>query len=275
MSSKKPSLPKLPAGVSLIDSHCHLDMAEYRRDLDQVMTRAAGHGIKGIVTIGIDLESSEAAVTIARRSSMVRATVGVHPHDAEKASSASLARIVALTDHYREEVVGWGEIGLDYVKKYAPPDIQRAAFRKQLHLAKELKLPVIIHDREAHEDCLRIIDETGPFEQGGIMHCFSGNLEFAHRVIDNNFHISIPGVVTFKKAEVMQEVASQVPLDRLLLETDGPFLAPVPYRGKRNEPLYTLYTAARIAELRDIDIGELAAQTTRNCCALFNYEFDC
>jgi TatD DNase family protein len=138
-----------------------------------------------------------------------------------------------------------------------------------------MNLPVIIHDREAHEDCLRIINEEGPFDRGGVMHCFSGDLELARRVIDRNFHISIPGIVTYKKAEEMQEVAAHVPIERLLVETDGPFLSPVPYRGKRNEPLYTLYTAARIAELRQIDMVDLATQTSANCRLLFNCQFDC
>ena len=161
------------------------------------------------------------------------------------------------------------------MKKYSPLETQRRVFRTQLQMARELKLPVIIHDREAHEDCLRIIQEEGPFEQGGIMHCFSGDINFARRVIDHNFHISIPGIVTYKKADEMQDVASHVPIERLLVETDGPFLAPIPYRGKRNEPLYTLYTAARIAELRGMEIGEFARQTTENCRLLFRTDFDC
>ena len=275
MSSKKPPLPILPDDACLIDSHCHLDMAEFQSDLDQVIYRAVSHRVKGIVTIGIDLASSRSAVAIARRRRSVRAAVGFHPHDADKASQSALAQLIDLTENNREEVVGWGEIGLDYVKKYSPPETQRRIFRRQLQIARELKLPVIIHDREAHEDCLRIIREEGPFEQGGIMHCFSGNLDFARRVIDNNLHISIPGIVTYNKAKEMQDVASHVPLDRLLVETDGPFLAPVPFRGKRNEPLYTLFTAARIAQLRGMEIAPLARQTSENCQALFNYQFDC
>ncbi len=275
MSRKKPPPPTLPDDVCLIDSHCHLDMADYQSDLDLVIDRAVQYRVKGIVTIGIDLASSQAAVSIAGLTRAVRATVGFHPHDAAKASPASLAQLAALADSNKAEVVGWGEIGLDYVKKYSPPEMQRSIFRKQLQMARELKLPVIIHDREAHDDCLRIISEEGPFEQGGIMHCFSGDLNFARKVIDKNFHISIPGIVTYNKANEMQEVACQVPLERLLVETDGPFLAPVPFRGKRNEPLYTLYTAARIAELRGLELGELARQTTENCQSLFNYEFDC
>ncbi|MBT8347283.1 MAG: TatD family hydrolase [Desulfofustis sp.] len=275
MSRKKPPLPSLPDDFCLIDSHCHLDMADYQSDLDQVIDRAARHNVKGIVTIGIDLSSSQDAVAIAKRWKAVRATVGFHPHDADKASQKALAQLVDLVEKNTEAVVGWGEIGLDYVKKYSPPETQRSVFRKQLRIARELKLPVIIHDRDAHEDCLRIVREEGPFEQGGIMHCFSGDLNFARRVMANNFHISIPGIVTYNKADEMQDVASHVPIERLLVETDGPFLAPVPYRGKRNEPLYTLFTAARIAELRGIELGELARQTTENCQWIFGTEFDC
>lgn len=273
MSSKKPPVPSLPDEVFLIDSHCHLDMDDFRCDLQQVIDKAAHHGVSGIVTIGIDLASSQSAVMIARRNKSVRATVGFHPHDADKADPSSLVELAAVVEENADEVVGWGEIGLDYVKKYATPELQRRAFRRQLQMAKELGLPVVIHDREAHDDCLRIISEEGPFERGGIMHCFSGNLDFARRVIDHNFHISIPGIVTYKNADEMQEVAAKVPIERLLVETDGPFLSPEPYRGKRNEPLYTLYTAARIAELREMDIAELAQRTTENCQSLFNYEF--
>ncbi len=275
MSRKKPHVPILPADVCLIDSHCHLDMDDYRHDLDQVIDRAARHGVKGIITIGIDLPSSNSAVMIARRYGSIRATVGFHPHDADKATSETLSALAALASDNSEEVVGWGEIGLDYVKQYAPPAIQRQVFRRQLQMARELKLPVIIHDREAHDDCLRIINEEGPFAAGGVMHCFSADFDFARRMIDCNFHISIPGIVTYKKADEMQEVAAKVPIERLLVETDGPFLSPVPYRGKRNEPLYTLYTAAQIADLRETDVVELARQTTANCRSLFNYQFNC
>ena len=265
----------MPDDVGLIDSHCHLDMDEYRQDLDQVIDRAARHGVKGIITIGIDLASSSSAILIASHYGSIRATVGFHPHEAEKAVPDALSALAALASDNTEEVVGWGEIGLDYVKQYAPLEIQRQVFRRQLQMARELKLPVIIHDREAHDDCLQIIREEGPFDDGGVMHCFSANLDFALKMIDCNFHISIPGIVTYKKAEEMQEVAAKVPIERLLVETDGPFLSPVPYRGKRNEPLYTLYTAAHIADLRQTDVVELARQTTANCRSLFNYQFNC
>ncbi len=275
MSKIKVPLPVLPRDVSVVDSHCHLDMDAYHQDLNEVIERASLHGVRGIVTIGIDLPSSQAALEIARRCQNIRATVGIHPHDAETASEETLARIAELATDNPHEVVGFGEIGLDYVKNYAEPRIQREAFRIQLRLAKELQLPVIIHDREAHQDCLDIIRAEGPFERGGIMHCFSGDLTFARKMIDCNFHVSVPGVVTFNKAEQLQQVARQVPAERLLVETDGPFLSPVPFRGKRNEPLYTLYTVAKIAELRSTSPAEIAAVTSDNACKLFNYRFDC
>jgi TatD DNase family protein len=204
----------------------------------------------------------------------VRSTVGIHPHDAGVAQSSDIGKLALLAEENSELVVGFGEIGLDYVKKYSPPDIQRSMFRTQLGTAKDLGLPIIIHDREAHDDCLRILKETGPFDNGGVMHCFSGNLEFARKVIDLNLHISIPGIVTFKNAKDIQEAAAHLPLDMMLLETDGPFLAPVPFRGKRNEPCFTLFTAASIAKIKNISIEEVAEQTSKNACSLFRTSFN-
>ncbi len=275
MSRKIKPLPVLPDDAAVIDSHCHLDMDDYRADLKDVINRALGAGVKGIITIGIDLPSSRSAAAIARTYPSVRATVGIHPHDAGTATDKTLNVLADLAANNPDEVVGFGEIGLDYVKQYCERKTQLNTFRSQLRLARELQLPVIIHDREAHDDCLRIIREEGPFDQGGVMHCFSGDTEFARMVIDANFHISIPGIVTFRKAEMMQRVAAVIPDDRLLVETDGPFLAPVPYRGKRNEPLYTLYTLASIAGLRETTCAELARRTTANCRELFGYSFNC
>ena len=274
MSKARQPVPAIENGMSIIDSHCHLDMADYNNDLDLVLSRALDHGVKGVVTIGIDLLSSHSAIDIAKQYNFVRATVGIHPHEAASASKENLDTIGVLAQQ-NKEVVGYGEIGLDYVKKYADPHIQRAAFTNQLQLAKELKLPIIIHDREAHDDCLKLIRSEGPFDCGGIMHCFSGDLEFAKKIIDCNLHISIPGIVTYKKAESMQRVAAEIPLERMLVETDGPFLAPAPYRGKRNEPLFSIYTADTIARLRQTTLKEIAEQTTVNCCKLFNYRFGC
>lgn len=268
-----PPLPRLEPASYLIDSHCHLDMNAYQEDLDSVLKRAVDNQVHGIVTIGTDLSSSLVAVNLARKHSMLRAAIGVHPHDAKDVKQDDLSKLAFLAEKHKDVVVGYGEIGLDYAKKYSEPEVQRTVFRQQLRLAKELNLPIIIHDRDAHQDCLKIIKEEGPFDHGGIMHCFSGNLDFASKVIDCNLLISIPGIVTYKNARDLREVASQIPMDKMLLETDGPFLAPVPYRGKRNEPVYTLFIAEAIAKMRSTSLETIADRTSANACRLFKYRF--
>jgi TatD DNase family protein len=268
-----PPLPRLKPASYLIDSHCHLDMKSYQEDLDSVLKRAVDNKVHGIVTIGTDLSSSLVAVNLARKHSMLRAAIGVHPHDAKDVKQDDLSKLALLAEKHKDVVVGYGEIGLDYAKKYSEPEVQRTVFRQQLRLAKELNLPIIIHDRDAHQDCLKIIKEEGPFDHGGIMHCFSGNLDFASNVIDCNLLISIPGIVTYKNAKDLREVATQIPMDKMLLETDGPFLAPVPYRGKRNEPVFTLFIAEAIAKMRDTSLETIADRTSANACRLFKYRF--
>jgi TatD DNase family protein len=265
-------LPVLKEEHSLVDTHCHLDMSAYEDDLKSVLDRAHSHGIKAVITIGIDLQSSQKAVKIAMRNQMVKATVGIHPHDVENITGKNLEEISTLIDRQKDNIVGYGEIGLDYVKKYSTPEQQRHYFKEQLALAKNHNLPVIIHDREAHDDIFNILKSFAPFDHGGVMHCFSGDLEYAKKVLDLGFHISIPGIVTFKNAHALHTVAQSIPLNSLLLETDGPFLAPEPYRGKRNEPLYTLYTADKVAKLRNSSIEEIADASTLNACTLFNFK---
>ncbi|MDO8948053.1 MAG: TatD family hydrolase [Desulfocapsaceae bacterium] len=262
-------LPHLSEGTFLIDSHCHLDMDAYQDDLDTLLQQAYQNHIRTIISVGIDEKSSRQAISLAAKYNMVKATIGVHPHDVAHILPQTLDTLANLAEENSKHIVGYGEIGLDYVKNYTAPDIQRTHFRSQLSLAKELKLPVIVHDREAHEDTLRILMEAAPYEYGGVMHCFSGNMTLAKQVLDLGFHISIPGVVTFKNATDLQEVAKQTPLMSLLVETDGPFLSPVPRRGKRNEPTFLLYTAQMIADLRDIPINEVARQTSANAMRLF------
>jgi TatD DNase family protein len=267
---KEPAqLPHLSEDTFLVDSHCHLDMDAYQDDLDALLQQAYQNHIRTIISVGIDEKSSRQAISLAAKHNMVKATIGVHPHDVVHILPQTLDTLANLAEVNRKHIVGYGEIGLDYVKNYTAPDIQRTHFRSQLSLAKELKLPVIIHDREAHEDTLRILTEAAPFEYGGVMHCFSGNMTLAKQVLDLGFHISIPGVVTFKNATDLQDVAKQAPLMSLLVETDGPFLSPVPRRGKRNEPTFLLYTAQMIADLRDIPINEVARQTSANAIKLF------
>ncbi len=266
---KRPDPPVPGAGKFLVDSHCHLDMDAYGEDLDPILTAARRAGVRKIVTIGIDLASSQRAIELAELyPDTVHAAVGIHPHSAEQADETTcheLARLCALP-----EVVGYGEIGLDYARQYAPIDVQKSAFARQLELAKEVNLPVIIHDREAHDDTMKILREHGPFPAGGVMHCFSGDMNLAEQVLDLGFYISIPGIVTFKKADTLQQVAATVPLENMLLETDGPFLAPVPWRGKTNQPAYLAYTAAQVGGLRNIDLEEVAEMTAQNTLRLFS-----
>ncbi len=268
---KKPLLPTLNGEFALVDSHCHLDMEDYQHDLTSILHSAFSHGIKNVITIGIDLQSSQKAIQLAIQHQMVSATVGIHPHDVGNITKKDIEEISVLIDRQRDNIVGYGEIGLDYVKKYSAPDLQKLYFKEQLALAKSHNLPIIIHDREAHDDILAILKTFAPFDSGGVMHCFSGDLEYAKKVLDLGFHISIPGIVTFKNAHVLHTVAQNIPLSSLLLETDGPFLAPEPYRGKRNEPLLLLYTAEKVAKLRNTNIEEIAEATTLNASRLFNF----
>ena len=257
-----------PENIQLIDSHCHLDMEAFAQDLDQVIDQAKGAGVETIITIGIDKASSMQAVQLAERYPSIYAAVGVHPHDAAGVNDTDFDEIAQLSAH--EKVVGYGEIGLDYAKMYSPKNIQQQIFSRQLALAKELNLPVIIHDRDAHEDTLKTLRQHAPFPAGGVMHCFSGNIGLANQIVELGFFISIPGIVTFKNAKALQQVACEMPLQSMLIETDGPFLAPVPFRGKRNTPELLRYTAEKIAQLRDTTLEAVATQTTNNARVLFN-----
>jgi len=268
---EKPPIPVLQLGSFLIDSHCHLDMSSYKDDLDLILARSKKQRVHSIISIGIDEKSSIAAVRLAEKHPMIRATVGIHPHDVEQIDTRTYDRLRNLVSHNREYIVGYGEIGLDYAKQYADPAVQKTEFCTQLALAKELELPVIIHDRDAHTDTLKILQQAGPFPNRGVMHCFSGDIHLANKVIELGFLISIPGVVTFKNGKELQAVARQIPLEYLIIESDGPFLAPMPWRGKRNEPSYILYTADKIAKLKEISIEEVAKQTSKNVMKLFNF----
>ncbi len=265
---KKIQMPTLSPGYGLIDSHCHLDMEACQDDIVDLIDSAKKCQVDTIITIGIDLASSQKAVELAQTFPGVYASVGIHPHSAEDGDDAVYQQLQELA--HSDKVVAYGEIGLDYAKQYAPVERQRIEFTRQLQLAKELELPVIIHDRDAHEDTVRIIKEQGPFPAGGVMHCFSGDMTFARQVLDLGLYISIPGIVTFKNATDLQKVAKKIPLDRMLLETDGPFLTPAPFRGKRNRPEYLIYTAAMVAQLRGIELDDVAHQTSLNTMQIFS-----
>lgn len=272
MSSKKSKafpLPQLGSGSFAVDSHCHLDMTDYD-DCPAVVARAHAVGVRYILSVGIDLPSSKAALALASEHPGVYATVGIHPHHVAEARESDYRELVELAKH--PKVKAYGEIGLDYVRNYASKEVQISHYRRQVALAKELALPLIIHDREAHADVMEVLTEASPFPAGGVMHCYSGDRELAKAVMSLGFFLSIPGVVTFAKADILQSVAREIPLESLLVETDAPYLAPVPYRGKRNEPAYVLHTIAKIAALRGIAPDEVARQTTANAVTLFKLE---
>lgn len=256
--------------MGLVDSHCHLDGPRFTEDREAVIARALEAGVERMLSIGSgdgppDLE---AAIRIADRYAPVWATVGVHPHDAEKATGATLQELEALLRH--PKVVGLGEIGLDYHYDHSPRDVQKAVFRDQLAVAKSAGVPVIIHTREAWDDTFAILEEHwAPAGLPGIMHCFSGGVAEAERSMAMGFRISIAGVVTFPKSDELRAVATVVPADRLLVETDSPYLAPVPYRGKRNEPAYVVETAKRVAAERGASYEELCRVTVENFDKLF------
>ncbi len=251
----------------LIDSHCHLDMRDFDKDREAVIRRAQKEGIVHMISIGIDVKSSQFAIDLARKYDFISATVGCHPHDADECSALDFEKLTSMAAE--PEVVAWGEIGLDYYRNYSEKENQRKIFQAQLELAQTAKLPVIIHDRDAHEEVYATLEKMGKGERKGVIHCFSGDRDLAEAFIALGYYISIPGTVTYKKAEQIKEVAATIPLDRMLVETDAPFLAPVPRRGKRNEPSLVIHTAREIAKLRDIPFETLAEQTTRNARTIF------
>ncbi|HCC55138.1 MAG TPA: hydrolase TatD [Desulfobulbaceae bacterium] len=263
-------LPVYGQGTLLIDTHCHLDMSAYEADCEAVLERAIAAGVTRIISVGIDLASSRLAIALAKKYIGVYATVGVHPHNVAELSEADYTQLQALCR--QPKVVAYGEIGLDYVKNYAPVVLQKEHFVRQVALAKKMHLPLVVHDREAHAEIMEILEAAAPFPAGGVMHCFSGDIAFARRVLALGFHISIPGVVTFAKAEMLQEAVREIPLSSLVLETDGPFLAPVPQRGRRNEPALLIHIARKVAELKGVSFEEVARQTTINAERLFGLE---
>ncbi len=251
----------------LVDSHAHLDFADFDPDRDAVLERARQAGLKWIISIGSGsgIESARQSLALSREIDMVWSTAGIHPHDAKIWSPAIADEIVRLAREPRQVAIG--EIGLDFAKEYSPREIQESVFREQLKIANELDLPVAIHSRNAHEETRRVLMDLKP--RRGVMHCFSGSLELARQLVKLGFYISIPGVITFKNARALVEVAQGIPLDRILIETDCPFLTPEPFRGKRNEPAYVRYTAEKIAMVRGIALEEVAQQTTANAEQLF------
>ncbi|MFH1135212.1 MAG: TatD family hydrolase [Pseudomonadota bacterium] len=256
--------------MELIDTHCHLDLEDFDPDREDVIGRAREAGVVQMMTIGIDPATSARAVELARRHDFIFAAVGHHPHDAEKLDQAGLDR---LRDLARDpKVRAFGEIGLDFFRNISPRQVQEDRFADLIELGLELGLPLIIHDRDAHEEVYRRLQAAGAGKNGGIIHCFSGDWSLARRFLDLGFMISVPGTITFPKAEALRDVVRKIPLEGLLLETDAPFLAPVPRRGRRNEPALVRYTALEAARIRNMPVEELAAATTANARRIFRLE---
>jgi TatD DNase family protein len=259
------------ANFYLFDTHCHLNSPKFHgengSEVPQLLEEARKNDVRRIVIPGYDYESNLRAMEIAKQHEGVYCAVGYHPCDLNDLTD----------DHYQklyewaklEQVVAIGEIGLDYYWDTTTPELQQAMFRKQIAIAKELDLPIVIHDRDAHGDILKLLQEEDAAKVGGIMHCFSGSWEMAQECMKMNFYISFGGPVTYRNGKRPQEVASKVPLERLLVETDSPYLTPEPHRGKRNQPAYVRHVAEKIAALRGLSLEELANQTSKNACDVF------
>ncbi len=252
----------------LIDSHAHLEMDPLYPNVEEVIGRAMSNGVCGYVTIGIDLEDASRAIQLADRFPCVFAGIGFHPHSAKTVDDNGLAEMEQMAAN--PKVVGYGEIGLDFFRNWSPRESQIQAFESQIELAKRLKKPVIIHLRDAYREGLDMLEKAAPFQSGGVIHCFSGDIDDADRALELGFYVSIPGTVTYKKNEPLRDIVRGLPEDRILLETDCPFLSPEPLRGKDNEPAYMVHTAAKVAEVRGISIPQIAASTSANAARLFS-----
>ncbi|MFL6980002.1 TatD family hydrolase [Bacillus inaquosorum] len=251
----------------LFDTHAHLNAEQYDTDLEEVIERAKSEKVERIVVVGFDRPTIIRAMEMIEEYEFIYAAIGWHPVDAIDMTEEDLAWIKELSAH--EKVVAIGEMGLDYHWDKSPKDVQKEVFRKQIALAKEVNLPIIIHNRDATEDVVTILKEEGAEAVGGIMHCFTGSAEVARECMKMNFYLSFGGPVTFKNAKKPKEVVKEIPNDRLLIETDCPFLTPHPFRGKRNEPSYVKYVAEQIAELKGMTFEEIASITTENAKRLF------
>lgn len=250
-----------------IDTHAHLNSSSFDEDRHEVIQRAFEQGIRRIVNIGFNRETIPTSIALAEQYDFIYSAVGWHPTDAKDMTPDDLAWIESLCSH--DKVVAIGEIGLDYYWDTSPKETQDRVFREQIRLARKVGLPIVIHNRDAHHDVVQTLREEKAHEVGGVMHCFSGSWETARMCLDMNFYISFGGPVTFKNAKQPKEVLAKVPLDRLLIETDAPYLAPHPYRGKRNESAYVKLIAETAAEIKGLSLEELAGITTQNALKIF------
>jgi TatD DNase family protein len=252
----------------LVDSHCHLDFPDFAAEIPEVLERARAAGVGVCVSIGTKLSAFPGVAAVAARFEHVYCSVGVHPHEAEKELLEDAGPLIAAARH--PKVVGIGETGLDYYYEHSPRPEQQQNFRHHIAAARELALPLIVHTRDAEDDTIAILnEEMGKGAFTGLIHCFTGTAKLAHAALDLGLYISASGIVTFKKSDALREVIRAVPLERLLVETDAPYLAPMPYRGKRNEPAFVAHTAACVAGLKGVPVEALADATTDNFFHLF------
>jgi TatD DNase family protein len=257
--------------MELVDSHAHIDFPQFADDREAMLERARAAGVTALLAIGTGPgpEKLDAALPLADRYDWIYASIGIHPHEAKQVTPEHLGQLSALARH--PKVIAWGEIGLDYFYDHSPRETQETVFRQQMALAREAKLPIIIHCRNAWPDCLQLIEEIWrPTGLGGILHCFTGTLEQALRGLDCGFMISFAGNSTYPKTQSIRDVARDIPLDRILIETDSPFLAPQPYRGQRNEPAYVAEVARTLASVRNLSPEEVAAATSANFRRFFH-----
>ena len=252
-----------------VDSHCHLDSPEFSDDLDGIVSRADEAGVKHMLSICTQVTKFDQVLAVARRYENIFCTVGIHPHNAQEEPEVTPGDLIELAEHYK--VIGFGETGLDYHYNKSPRDIQKRQFNSHIEASRELGLPLIVHTRNADDDMARILkEETDKGKFSGLLHCFSSSRALAETAIDLGLYLSISGIITFKKAEELRDIVKDTPLDRLLIETDAPYLAPVPMRGKVNEPAFTRYTAEKVAEIKGLSIEEVAQATTDNFFTLFS-----
>lgn len=250
-----------------IDTHAHLDDERFDEDRDELIRELPGRGVSRVINPGIDIESSKECIDLSEKYEIIYAGIGIHPHEASKVEGDYLNILDSMAQH--KKVVAIGEIGLDYYYDFSPREIQKRVFAEQIELAAKLRLPIIIHNRDSHEDMLDILRANKDLLKGGVMHSYSGSWEMAKIVLDLGLHISLGGPVTFKNAKKPVEIAENIPLDRLLIETDSPYLTPVPYRGKRNDPGHVGLVAEKIAEIRGMASEEVGRITTDNAIQLF------
>src|SRR4030065_2160352 len=253
--------------MMLIDSHAHLEMPEFKRDLEAVIQRAKESGVEYIFTVGTEKKDWSRFVEIANSLPSIYAILGVHPHNAKEIDDHTYPTLKELCQNGK--VKAYGEIGLDFFRNLSPRNIQLRRFREQIGLAKELGLPIVVHDRAAHRETLEALKSERAEDCGGIIHCFSGDYEMAVACMDMGFYISIPGNITFKSAESAREIIKKIPLESLLMETDAPFLTPEPFPGKRNEPSYVRYTAQKVAEIKKVSFDKVAEATTENAMRIY------